>query len=152
MGFRHVLSHHVLAKRFDIDEAECRDLINVIDKRKPMAGAAPPIVGFVVCWAGIILYGRGTDALEGTQWDILPLLRDLGFIGFILRFVLGLGVPVFLALISGVALRRLLLHRQFRYHLFAPACFWCGYSLKGHKRVSSFIKCPECGKRSRISR
>ena len=84
--------------------------------------------------------------------NILPLLRDLGFIGFVLRFVLGLGVPVFLGIISGVALRRFLLRRQFRYHLFTPACFWCGYSLKGLERDGSSIKCPECGQRSRIGR
>ncbi len=152
MEFKYLLSHHVLARRFNIDEVECRVLINAIDKRKPVAGAAPSIVSFIVWWAGINLYGRGTDALEGTQWDILPLLHDLGFIGFILRFVLGLGVPVFVGIVSGMTLRRFLLRRQFRYHLFTPACFWCEYSLKGHERDSSFIKCPECGKRSRISR
>ncbi len=152
MKFKHLLSHYVLARRFNIDEVECLELINEIDKRKPVAAAAPSIVGFMVWWAGINLYGRGTDALEGTQWDILPLLSDLGFVGFILRFVLGLGVPILLAFISGGALRRFLLRRQFRYHLFTPACFWCGYSLKGHERVSRFIRCPECGKRSRRSR
>ena len=150
MAFRHVFSHHGLAERFGIDEAECRSLIDAIDKRRLILATVPTIVGLIVYWAGVELYGRGTDALEETPWDILPLLRDLGFIGFILRFVLGLGVPVFLGIISGVTLRRFLLRRQFRYHLFTPACFWCGYSLKGLERDGTSIRCPECGKRSRI--
>ena len=152
MAFNHLRSHHGLAKRFGIDEAECRSLIDAIDKRRLILATVPTIVGLIVYWAGVELYGRGTDALEGTQWDILPLLRDLGFIGFILRFVLGLGVPVFLGLISGVALRRFLLRKQFRYHLSTPACFWCGYLLKGLERDGRSIQCPECGRRSRVGR
>ena len=144
---------HVLAKRFGIDEAECQSLIDVIDKRKRMAGAAPSIVAFLVFWAWMILFGRGTDALEDTAWDILGLLHDLGFLGFIIMaLLLGFGVAIALALISGVALRRFLLRTQFHYHLFTPACFWCGYLLKGLERDDDFIRCPECGRRSRVGR
>ncbi len=152
MELKDLRSYHGLAKRFDIDEVECRRLIDAIDKRRPMLAVVPTIVGLIVYWAGIELYGRGTDVLEETQWDILPLVRHLGFGGFILKILLSLGVAISLGIISGVALRRFLLRRQFRYHLFTPACFWCGYSLKGLERDGSFIKCPECGHRSRIGR
>lgn len=150
MAFRHVWSHHGLAKRFGIDEAECRSLIDAIDKRIWVLRNAPSIVSVLAAFGWMMLFGLGSDALEDTAWDILGLLNDLGFIGFILGVLLGLGVALSLALISGVALRRYLLRRQFRDHLFTPTCFWCGYSLQGHKRVGSFIKCPECGKRSRV--
>ena len=64
----------------------------------------------------------------------------------------GLGAAISLALISGVSLRRFLLRRQFRDHLSTPACFWCGYLLKGLERDGSSIQCPECGRHSRVGR
>ncbi len=152
MGFRHLRSHHVLAERFGIDEVECRSLIDAIDKRQRIASSAPSVVGLIVSGGWIMFFGRGTDALEKTRWDILSLLRDLGFLGFVLGILLGLGAAIFLGLVSGVALRRFLLRKQFRYHLFTPACFWCGYLLKGLERDGSAIQCPECGGRSRVGR
>ncbi len=152
MRAKHLHSHHVLAKRFGIDEAECRSLIDAIDKRKRMSGAAPSIVGFLVFWAWMILFGRGGDALEETAWDIFGFFHDAGFLGFMMALLLGFGVAITLAVVSGLALRRFLLWRQFRCHLFAPACFWCGYLLKGLERDDSSIQCPECGRRSRIGR
>ena len=50
MAFRHILSHHVLAERFDIVEVECRELINAIDKRKRMARTAPSIVSLLAAF------------------------------------------------------------------------------------------------------
>ncbi len=152
MAFRHIHSHHVLAKRFDIDEAECRSLIDAIDKRKWMVHNAPSIVGGLAFFGWMILFGRGGDALEETAWDIFGFFHDAGFLGFIMALLLGFGVAIALIVVLEVALRRFLLRRQFRYHLFTPACFWCGYSLKGLERYSSSIKCPECGQRSRIGR
>ena len=150
MAFRHVLSHHVLAERFDIDEVECRKLINAIDTRKLMVRTAPSIVSVLACFGWMMLFGHGTDALMETAWDILGFTNDAGFLGVMLVLLLGGGVAIALAVVSGLALRRLLPRRQFRYHLFNPACFWCGYSLKGLERDGSSIKCPECGQRSLI--
>ncbi len=152
MGYKHLLSHHVVAKRFDIDEVECRELVNAIDKRKLMVRTAPSIVSVLACFGWMMLFGHGTDALEETAWDILGFANDAGFLGIMMVILLGGGVAIALAVVSGLALRRFLLRRQFRYHLFTPACFWCGYSLKGLERDGSSIKCPECGQRSRIGR
>ncbi len=152
MGYKHLLSHHVLAKRFDIDEVDCREFVNAIDKRKLIVRTAPSIVSVLACFGWMMLFGHGTDALEETAWDILGFANDAGFLGIMMVLLLDGGVAIALAVVSGRALRRFLLRRQFRYLLFAPACFRCGYSLKGHKRVSSFVKCPECGQRSRIGR
>ena len=151
MRVKHIHSHHGLAKRFGIDEAECQSLIDAIDKRKWMVRYAPSIVGGVAFLGWMILFGRSTDALEGTPWDILGFAHDAGFLGFMLAVLLGYGVAIALALISGVALRRILLRTQFRYHLFTAACFWCGYVLKGLERDGDFIQCPECGRRSRTA-
>ena len=152
MGYKHLLSHHVLAKRFDIHEVECREIVNAIDKRKLMVRTAPSIVSVLACFGWMMLFGHGTHALEETAWDILGFANDAGFLGVMMVLSLGGGVAIALAVVSGLALRRFLLGRQFRYHLFTPACFWCGYSLKGLDRDGSSIKCPECGQRSRIGR
>ncbi len=152
MAFRHVLSHHVLAEGFDIVEVECRELINAIDTRKLMVRIAPSIVSVLACFGWMMLFRHGTDALAETAWDFLGFANDAGFLGIMMVLLLDGGVAIALAVVSGLALRRFLLRRQFRYHLFTPACFWCGYSLKGLERDSSSIKCPECGQRSRIGR
>ena len=117
-----------------------------------MVRTAPSIVSLLAAFGWMILFGRGSDALEDTAWDILGLLHDLGFLGFIMALLLGFGVAIALALISGEALRRFLLRRQFCFHLFTPACFWCGYLLKGLVRDGDYIRCPECGQRSRLGR
>ena len=152
MAIERLHSHHVLAKRFGIDEAECRGLIDAIDKRRWMVHNAPSIAGGLAFAGCMILFGVGLDALEGTAWDIAGFVTDLGFVGFVLALLLGYGVAIALAVGSGVALRRSLLRRQFRYHLFTPACFWCGYSLNGLERDGDYIRCPECGRRSRAGR
>ncbi len=152
MGFKHLRSHHGLAKRFGMNEVECRSLIDAIDKRKWMVRDVPSIVGVLGSFGWMMLFGHGTDALEDTAWDILGLLHDLGFLGFIMALFLGFGVAIALAVVSGVTLRRFLLRKQFRYHLFTPACFWCGYLLKGLERDGDFIQCPECGRPSRVGR
>ncbi len=152
MGYKHLLSHHVVAKRFDIDEVECRELVNAIDKRKLMVRTAPSIVSVLAFFGWMMLFGHGGDALEETAWDIFGFFHDAGFLGIMMVILLGGGVAIALAVVSGLALRGFLLRRQFRYHLFTPACFWCGYSLKGLERDGSFIRCPECGQRSRIGR
>ena len=151
MGSKHLRSHHGLAKRFGIDEAECRSLIDAINKRQWMVRNLPSIVGGVAFLGWMILFGRSTDALEGTAWDILGFAHDAGFLGFMMALLLGFGVAIALAVVSGLAMRRFLLWRQFRCHLFAPACFWCGYLLKGLEPHDDFTQCPECGRRSRVS-
>ncbi len=152
MGVEHLRSRHVLAKRYDIDEDKCRSLIDTIYKRNATVSNAPPIVSALAFFGWMILFWLGTDALEETAWDILGFASHARFLGSIMALLLGYGVAIALALISGVALRRFLLRRQFRFHLFTPACFWCGYLLKGLERDGSSIKCPECGQRSRIGR
>ena len=152
MGYKHVLLDHVLAKRFDIDEAECRRLIDAIDKRKRMVRTAPSIVSLLAAFGWMMLFRPGTDALAETAWDFLGFANDAGLLGIMMVLLLDGGVAIALAVVSGLALRRFLLRRQFRYHLFTPACFWCGYLLKGLERDGDFIRCPECGQRSRIGR
>lgn len=149
MESKFLQTHLLLADRFNIDKDECQGLIKAIDKRKQFKSAIPSIVGLIVIFAWMVLYGCGTDALEGTRWDILSFLFDIGPVGIILAIFSGLGIGTLLAASTAIALRRRFLSQQFNYHLFTPACFWCGYSLKGLENESNYIKCPECGERSR---
>ena len=126
MMFKNFQTDHLLAKRFGIDKDECQGLIKAIDKRKQFKSAIPSIVGLIVIFAWMVLYG------------------------IILAIFSGLGIGTLLAASTAIALRRRFLSQQFHYHLFTPACFWCGYSLKGHDCDGNYIKCPECGERSRI--
>lgn len=149
MESKFLQTHLLLADRFNIDKDECQGLIKAIDKRKQFKSAIPSIVGLIVIFAWMVLFGRGTDALEGTRWDILSFLIDIGPVGILLAIFSGLGIGTLLAASTAIALRRRFLSQQFHYHLFTPACFWCGYSLKGLENENNYIKCPECGERSR---
>lgn len=149
MESKFLQTHLVLAERFGIDKDECQNLIRVIDKRKRFKKEVPSIVGGIIFVIWMFIFGRGTDVLEGTRWDILDFLWDQGFIGIILMLFLGFGIAILLATITSIILRRRFLIKQFHDHLFTPLCFWCGYSLKGLENESNFIKCPECGERSR---
>ena len=152
MESKFLQTHLLLADRFNIDKDECQGLIKAIYKRKKFKSAMPSIVGLIVFFAWMVLFGRGTDALEGTRWDILSFLIDIGPVGILLAIFSGLGIGSLLAASTAIALRRRFLSQQFHYHLFTPACFWCGYSLKGHDCDANYIKCPECGERSRKGR
>ena len=149
MKFRYIHSHHYLSERFNIDEYECQKLIKVIDKRHRSVTIIPNAAGLIACFIWMFIFGRGTDALEGTQWDILEFLFGIGPVGVIFVFFLGFGIAIILASITFIVLRKRLLCKQFEDHLIKPICFWCGYSLKGLESESNYIKCPECGERSR---
>lgn len=140
---------YLLAKQFNIDKSQCQKLIKVIRKRKRHIIVISSLVGVIafVIWMAIFI--SITSVLEGTSWDILKLLGNLGVLGIIFGFFSGLGIALILSQISEVAVRRNLLIRQFNYHLLTPACFWCGYILKGLECEDRYIKCPECGERSR---
>ena len=149
MMFKNYQTDHLLAKHFGIEKDECHKLIKVIRKRKRSIDIKSGLVSLSVFWAWMIFFGRGTDALEGTRFDILNYLLDSGPIGVILVLFLGFGIAIILATITNIMLSKRLLMQQFNYHLFTPACFWCGYSLKGLDNENNYIKCPECGERSR---
>ena len=143
---------YLLAKQFNIDKSQCQKLIKIIRKRKRHIIVISSLIGVIafVIWMAIFI--SITSVLEGTSWDILEILGNLGAIGFVLGMFSGLGLALILSQVSEVAIRRHLLRRQFQYHLLTPACFWCGYVLKGLECKDHYVKCPECGERSRICR
>ena len=150
--FKKYRTDHLLAKRFGIDKYECQTLIKIIDKHNRWKKEVSSIAGSIVFIIWMFFFGIGTDALEGTRWDILGFLFDIGPVGYILVILLGFGIAIFLGTFTSIILRRRFLKKQFQDHLFTPACFWCGYSLKGLESESNYTKCPECGKRSRTNR
>jgi len=98
----------------------------------------------------MFLFGRVTDALEGTRWDILAWLTQSGVLGSVGALVLGYGVAITLALVISVLIPRAVLRRELFRHLYSPACFWCGHSLRGLRRINGRIRCPECGRQSPV--
>lgn len=149
MYLNRLRSQRVLSKQFGIDKYECQKLIKVIDKRMRWKKEVAYTIGSINFAIWMFIFGLGTQALEGTRWDIFKFLEGLGFIGIILAILLGFGTAIFLGTITSIILRRRFLKKQFQDHLFTPACFWCGYSLKGLENENNYIKCPECGERSR---
>jgi len=152
MRLKHLQLHLVLADHFNLDKNECRSLVKAIDKRNKKLNGIPFVIGVIVLWTWVYLWAISTNVLKDTNFNIIGFLGDKGVIGIILAFLIGFGGATFWGLIVVLAIRHRLLQKQFQYHLFTPACFWCGYSLKGLESESNYIKCPECGERSRIGR
>ncbi len=140
-----------LARLAGISEAESRQLIGAIEKRKPIVRWVPSVAAFVVMVAWMAFFGIGTDFLEQTRFDLPGFLHRQGILGHIVALSLGVGIAITLGTVVGVSLRRLLLRRQIQHHLFSPACFWCGYSLAGLNHADQSVRCPECGKASPVA-
>ena len=131
--------------------SECDALVAAIYERRPFLKWLPSVAGTAASVGWIALFGRTTDALEGTRWDLLGYLHTLGFVGLLVAAFLGFGVAIGLGFALGYALPRMALQRVLRRHLYGPACFWCGYSLIGLQLLGGTIHCPECGRRSPAS-
>ena len=73
MMFKNFQTDHLLAKRFGIDKDECQGLIKAIDKRKQFKSAIPSIVGLIVIFAWMVLYGwhYPRNLLRTWHWDII---------------------------------------------------------------------------------
>ena len=141
-----------LSRLSSLSEAECAELVEAVYARRPVLKWAPPIAGPIAFLGWMFLFGRGTDVLEGTRWDVLAFLRDLGSVGFLMMILLGYGVAITLALIVATVVPRVLLRRELHRCLTSPACFRCGYSLSGLEIRGSKIRCPECGRPSPAGR
>ncbi len=132
-----------------LSQTDCADLIRAVAARRPLLQWISPVAMPLAGIGWIFLFGRITDLLEGTRWDILAFLAGHGIVGIAVALLLGYGVAFALAVVAGTlapaALRRALFH-----HLYSPACFWCGYSLRELPRPDSFVLCPECGRRSPV--
>ena len=104
-------------------------------------------------------FGNNVFFFEGVRWfeQVLhserfhnSLLRQLTFTGIILAIEIPLGVAIALAVVAGALVPRALLRRSVLHHLYSPACFWCGYSLRGLPRHGADVLCPECGRHSPV--
>ena len=138
-------SVRALSELTGLPEAQSAKLVDAIYARKPglkwlsASGATLAFLGWMS------MFGWITDALEGTRWDILALF----FPGALLLLY---GVAISLALVVGGLIARAVMRRHLFHHLYSPACFWCGYSLRGLQRHNATVDCPECGKPSPVRR
>ena len=131
---------------------DCSGLVQALEARSPRVQWIQGLGPLLAFFAWMVIFGRATDALEGTRWDVLGFLEEQGPLGFLAVILLGFGVAVTLAVLVGTVIPRALLRRQVRYHLYSPACFWCGYSQRGLEISNDSICCPECGRRSPVRR
>lgn len=132
-----------LSKLSSLSEAECAELVEAVYARGPVLKWGPPIAGLIAFLGWMFLFGRGTDVLENTRWDVLAV-PGLGIL-------LGYGVAIPLAFVVATVVPRVVLRRALCHCLFSPACFWCGYSLRGLETHDSRIRCPECGRLSPVA-
>ena len=149
-SIRTVMTVRALAELTGLPLADCSELVDAIYKRRPALKWTPGISAILTFLGWMFAFGRVTDALEGTSWDVLALLRQLGVLGVLGALMLGYGIAITLALVVGTIIPRAILRRQLLHHLYSPACFWCGYSLCGLQRRNAAIHCPECGQLSPV--
>jgi hypothetical protein len=131
----------------------CHEMVDAMLRRKPFIVWTPSIAGCCLFGIWMIVFGKGTNALEGTRWDIMNWIHARGVVGILLAVLMGYGVAITLGILSSILIRRSLMRRAIRYHVNAPACFWCGYSLVGLPCLSNtnIVPCPECGNNSAIA-
>ena len=144
------LAVRALCELTGLPPGQCSDLVGAVYARKPGVKWIAPVAGPIAFLGWMFMFGRVTDALEGTRWDILALLTQSGILGSAGALMLGYGIAITLAIVISVLIPPAVLRRALFRHLYSPACFWCGYSLRGLRRINGSIRCPECGRQSPV--
>ncbi len=137
-------SVRALSELTGLPAAQSAKLVDAIYARKPGLKWLSASGATLACFGWISMFGWITDALEDTRWDILAFPPG--------ALLLGYGVAISLAVVVGGLIPRAVMRRQLFHHLCSPACFWCGYSLRGLQRHNETVDCPECGKPSPVRR
>ena len=126
----------------ELRDHECNRLQKELAHRDRILAALPAVAGFVVFWAWMLFFGKGSDWLERRyDWDLL----DLGAGGYILFALLGMPTGAALALLAGYRIWARMLRSAIEAHLKDKRCLWCGYCLTGHESSLGRVRCPECG-------
>ncbi len=87
-----------LLDRFAIDPSEASGLVAVVPRRHHVIDALVSSLSMITAFfAWMFMFGRGTDALEGTRWDILATARTFGDAGLVLIILAGYGIAIALA-------------------------------------------------------
>jgi len=139
-----------LRGRTGLPQDVCFELVRALYARMPAVKWILPVGAPLAFFGWMLLFGRVTDVLEGTRWDLLAMLHEGGIVGGVAVASLGFGVGITLALLIGGLAPHLMLQRAVRHHLHAPACFWCGQLLRGVPPQGALVACPECGKASPV--
>lgn len=134
---------HVLTQTSGLDKREARCQLRYLTQRHFNRDMVSVYATYLlICVATVPLTLRClrlTDSLSA-RWDI--------WVG--LGFLFAMSIPMLFAM--PLLFRRR--HRRMLWHMSQPACFRCGYSLKGLGCTSSgllVIVCPECGNASPCS-
>ncbi len=138
----------ILSKLSGLSPGQCAKLVDAVYTRKPHYKWLPEAAAGLAFLGWMIVFGWTTDALEKTDWD--PFGR-LGIARLAVMLLLGYGVAIALAVVFGRLIPRVVMRRELKNCLCSPACFFCGYSLRGLDVQLSAIRCPECGKTSPVA-
>lgn len=132
-----------------LSELQTLAVLDALHRRLRRLSWVPNVAssGVFVLW--MVIFGKGTDALEGTRYDLLAFLQRQGEIGLAFGMIHGVGMAAALAACAYIIIRRRLLFGALRHHLSTPSCFHCGYTLTGLPAPNALIACPECGNQSR---
>ena len=143
---------NTLSKLSGLSSGQCAELVGAVYARKRHYKWIPEVTAALAFLGWMFVFGRTTDALENTDWDLLASLGKFGIGGFAITLLLGYGVALALAFLLGRVVPRAVMRRELKNYLCSPACFFCGYSLRGLDVQRSAIRCPECGKTSPVAR
>lgn len=140
-----------LSERSGLPELDCPEYIQAIYTRRRVLKWVPPAAAALAFFGWMFAFGRITDILENTNWDLLAFLYQLGLPGWTIVVVLGYGIATALAIVLAAVIPRTVLRHEVRRCLHSPACFWCAYSLRGLEIRDSRVRCPECGRSSPVA-
>jgi hypothetical protein len=137
-------AHSLIKRRLKLREHEAAQFIGEYQSRHRPASWWPDIASAAAFLGWMVAFGRATDALETTRFDIAAVWRG-SWLGVAALLLLSYGVAAALAIAVGFWLQTRLLLRPIRRCIELPACFNCNQSLQGVPTVDGRLTCPECG-------
>src|SRR5437899_8994231 len=108
MLFQETISRSI-ARKLGGSKAEISAAVDAIVQQRWAIRQMPAILGLALAIGWMILFGRGTDALEKTRFDLLGLLQSWGAPGIVIALLLGYGIAGALLLGIPFWVRRMML-------------------------------------------
>jgi hypothetical protein len=138
-----------IAKKLGLRPTDVATVCETIRARSWFARNGPGLLGVTTLLAWVVIFGRGTDMLEKTRFDLLGTLHTWGIVGDVLAFALGWGVGLLLAgAVAVLACQRMFMRRIRAMprdgHGHICVCEECLYPM-AHVACGQVSRCPECG-------
>lgn len=138
-----------IARKLGLKATDVATVAGTIRGRSWVVRNGPGLLGVATFVAWMFIFGRGTDLLEKTRFDLLGALHKWGTVGFVLGFLLGWGIGLLLAGAVAILTGQHMLTRQIKA---MPrdsngrlcVCDECLYPM-AHAAPGEVSRCPECG-------